>query len=237
MGRWLALVFLAVAVAGCTLVPTPNPKPEYKKYTPTWGEGFSCVALAYTDKGPIPIPDEVPDATCPCKGSGRIVQPDGHETDCPGGGPGVCPLTKRGNWNHNISDWDEVAAVERAARKTELEWCRLLAAEMGCDQATGIEQRIATGTRVDLMNDQWAIEVDWASKWAEGCGQALYYGICTGRQPGLLLLLREPADRRYVDRAAVVAGKHGIGLWAYDTASERWLVMFKRGVTNGAGNN
>ncbi len=56
-----------------------------------------------------------------------------------------------------------------------------------------------------------AIEVDWSRKWAEGIGQCLFYAEMTGRKPGLLLLIKDPArEWRYLWRAALVCGKHGI---------------------------
>jgi len=114
-----------------------------------------------------------------------------------------------------------------ASPNTEPEWVDYLAGEIGCDP-TQVEVRIATGTRVDLLNDRYAIEADWADKWAEGCGQALYYSACTGRQAGLLLLLKNESQRRYVERAAVVCAKHGIAMWVYDCEDRRWDRMFQR---------
>lgn len=112
--------------------------------------------------------------------------------------------------------------------RTEPEWVSHLAQEMNCDPSEQVEVRIATGTRVDLMNDHYAIEADWADKWAEGCGQALYYSACTGRQAGLLLLLKDESQRKYVDRAAVVCAKHDIAMWVYDCQDQRWDRMFQR---------
>ena len=210
MGRWLVVGLLVFA--GCkSAAPVAD-----SRYTEEWGKGFAAVASSYTaGGGPVPVPDSVPDA-CRCNGTGKITQPDGHQTDCLCGGPGKCTCVP-------------VPALIVSSGKSETEWCRELAAAMGCDRETGVEVRLATGTRVDLINEQWAIECDWATKWAEGCGQALYYGACTGRKPGLLLLLKNAADRRYVERAAVVAAKYGIGLWVYDTNNKKWLVMFQRG--------
>jgi hypothetical protein len=157
--------------------------------------------------------------------------PEPEQPPAPGASQDEIPgQTDKRGFHSGIPETLLVSTVSSGAiRKTEVEWCRDLAADLGCDRETGVEVTLATGTRVDLMNDRWAIECDWASKWAEGCGQALYYGICTGREPGLLLLLKSSDDRRYVDRAAVVAGKHGIGLWVYDTQRGKWLVMFRRG--------
>lgn len=78
-------------------------------------------------------------------------------------------------------------------------------------------------SRVDLLSDTYAIEADWAYKWSEGVGQALYYSIVTDRKPGLLLLTKDASeDARFIYRAQTVCAKHGIRLWVerVDTISE-----------------
>lgn len=39
-----------------------------------------------------------------------------------------------------------------------------------------MEYRLSDNTRVDCMTDTLAVEFDFANKWAECIGQALYYG-------------------------------------------------------------
>jgi len=39
-----------------------------------------------------------------------------------------------------------------------------------------------------------------ASKWAEGIGQSLHYSTMTGKEAGLILILKKPEDIRYVSR-------------------------------------
>ena len=56
-------------------------------------------------------------------------------------------------------------------------------------------------TRVDILTKTHAYEVDWASKWAEGIGQALYYSSQTGKRPGVILLVKNKNDLKYVIRA------------------------------------
>jgi hypothetical protein len=53
--------------------------------------------------------------------------------------------------------------------------------------------------RIDLLTDEYAIEVEFANKWKEAIGQALWYGLQTNRRPGIVLIKREgQADNRYV---------------------------------------
>lgn len=206
MVKWLAVVaVITTMMAGCHLTRST--------VTQEWGSGFAASSMGYNDQSDIPDTD-TDHSECGCNGTGVVVQPDGHRTQCACGDE--CKCTK-------------VSEVGARKNKTELEWCKHLADQLGCDRETGVEVTLATGTRVDLINDTYAIEVDWADKWAEGCGQALYYSICTGRKPGLLLLLKTSNDKKYVERAAAVAGKHDIALWVYDTNANKWATMFNRG--------
>lgn len=55
-------------------------------------------------------------------------------------------------------------------------------------------------TRVDCLAKDYAIEFDFAKKWAESVGQALYYAKMTGKKPAITLILTSPADYKYVKR-------------------------------------
>ena len=55
-------------------------------------------------------------------------------------------------------------------------------------------------TRVDCMTNDYAIEFDFAKKWAESIGQSLYYSKLTGKNPAVVLILTAPTDYRYVKR-------------------------------------
>lgn len=55
-------------------------------------------------------------------------------------------------------------------------------------------------TRVDCLAKDYAIEFDFAKKWAESVGQALYYSKLTGKTPAVVLILTSNADYRYVKR-------------------------------------
>jgi len=60
-------------------------------------------------------------------------------------------------------------------------------------------------TRVDCLTGKYAVEVDFAPKWAEAIGQALYYASVTGRTPAVLLIMERPTDARYLLRLRRVA--------------------------------
>lgn len=54
-------------------------------------------------------------------------------------------------------------------------------------------------TRVDCLTDDEAIEVDYAYKWAESIGQALYYAEITGKRPAVMLIVK-PGESRFIAR-------------------------------------
>lgn len=55
-------------------------------------------------------------------------------------------------------------------------------------------------TRVDCLAKDYAVEFDFAKKWAESVGQALYYSKMTGKKPAVTIILTSPADYKYVKR-------------------------------------
>lgn len=106
-------------------------------------------------------------------------------------------------------------AVPAAA--DELAECRRLAPKYEAEA----EARLWDATRVDLLSDRYAIEVDWAPKWAEAIGQALYYAEVTGREPAVLLLVRDfRGEARYVYRAQTVCARLRLRLFLEPVSRE-----------------
>jgi len=101
----------------------------------------------------------------------------------------------------------------RYEREYQAEWCSTAGG--------ATEHRLEDGTRVDCLTDQYAIEFDFASKWAESIGQALYYGICTDKTPGVVLILEKETDKRYLPRLKAVAEEHGITVWTMGPAADQ----------------
>jgi len=70
-----------------------------------------------------------------------------------------------------------------------------------CDNAGGrAEYVLPDRTRVDCLTKEFAVEVDFAGKWAEAIGQALYYASVTGKRPAVLLIMERHTDARYLLR-------------------------------------
>lgn len=81
-----------------------------------------------------------------------------------------------------------------------------------CGKHDGIlEYKLNDNTRVDCLTERYAVEVDFANKWAECIGQSLHYGHKTHRQPACLLILENPEkDIKYLKRLRYNAYKKGI---------------------------
>ncbi len=97
------------------------------------------------------------------------------------------------------------------------------------------EVTLFDGSRVDLLNDEYAIEVDWARKWPEAVGQALWYSILTHKRPAVLLLTRDRrADLRFLLRATAVCERSGIRLFV-EVADDKHANILDYGNPNGDG--
>ncbi len=60
-----------------------------------------------------------------------------------------------------------------------------------------VEYKLSDGTRVDILTDDLAIEVDFARKWYEAIGQACHYSRLSNRKPGVLLIVKSPSEEKY----------------------------------------
>ena len=84
-----------------------------------------------------------------------------------------------------------------------------------CNELGGVmEQSLLDRTRVDCLTDEYAIEVDFAKKWAESVGQSLYYAEMTQKKPGIGLIIRDnKRDKRHLTRLKVLAKKYNIRIF------------------------
>lgn len=85
-----------------------------------------------------------------------------------------------------------------------------------CEQVKGImEVRLLDATRVDCLTEEYAIEVEYARKWAEAVGQSLHYAIMTGKKPGIALILKNKMEEEayYYNRVKNLADKYDIRVW------------------------
>lgn len=86
-----------------------------------------------------------------------------------------------------------------------------------CNKINGVmEYTLYDNTRVDCLTSTYAIEVDFANKWAESIGQSLYYSIETGKSAAVLLIIESPKDIHYLKRFRKVSKQHDIQLFTID---------------------
>jgi hypothetical protein len=70
-----------------------------------------------------------------------------------------------------------------------------------CTQESGqAEYKLPDRSRIDCLTDTHAFEADWADglKVYESIGQSLYYAAETGKNPGILLLVRKKNSDKHI---------------------------------------
>ncbi len=75
------------------------------------------------------------------------------------------------------------------------------------------EVKLIDSTRVDCITKNYAIEFDFAPKWAEAVGQSLHYSRMTGKKPAIILIIEKSDDFKYYNRVKPLCEKHNIALW------------------------
>jgi hypothetical protein len=71
----------------------------------------------------------------------------------------------------------------------QAKWCR--------EHGGEVEVLLPDKTRCDCLTATHAIEFDFAPKWAEAIGQALYYGLQTGKRSGVVLIMDGEVDYKF----------------------------------------
>lgn len=84
-----------------------------------------------------------------------------------------------------------------------------------CDAHCGTTEVILSDrARVDCVTATHAIEFDFAPKWAESIGQALYYGYALNKKPGIVLIIENAdKDQKYINRVKAIAKYYRITFW------------------------
>lgn len=86
--------------------------------------------------------------------------------------------------------------------------------DVWCSKNGGLTEYVLNDkARVDCLTKNHAIEFDFAPKWAESIGQALYYGLKTDKPPGIVIIVEKSGEDRFIKRVKAVADKYGITVW------------------------
>lgn len=98
------------------------------------------------------------------------------------------------------------AAHLHSERDYQEQWCS--------DHGGALEYVLGDKSRVDCLTDSYAVEVEFAPKWKEAIGQALYYSIKTKRKPGIVVISENPeTDAKHIKRLRIVSEEYGIELF------------------------
>ena len=107
--------------------------------------------------------------------------------------------TSQSHNSYNVSTFGFIPIVElTVAGESESDWSLALSEAIG-----GTQEATVDFGRVDLLTEDYAIEIDRIDKWKEGIGQALQYAEETGKLPMLALIADSETDDskiRYIDQ-------------------------------------
>ncbi len=78
------------------------------------------------------------------------------------------------------------------SKKNEAYFIEKLTEQLGGKSEVQVE-----GGRMDILTDEHAIEVEWASNWKESIGQSLWYAMQENKKPRIIMLLKKEVERKY----------------------------------------
>ena len=76
-----------------------------------------------------------------------------------------------------------------------------------------LEYKLIDDTRVDCLTKEYAVEFDFAPKWAEAIGQSLHYARMTGKKAGINLIIEDKSDFKYYHKIEPLCKEYNIALW------------------------
>jgi len=86
-----------------------------------------------------------------------------------------------------------------------------------CAEAGGVTEYVfSDNTRVDCLTEEYAIEFDFADKWAEAIGQSLHYARMSGKKPGIVIIAESPGDKKHIEKLKNTTLKNDIKIWVID---------------------
>lgn len=103
-----------------------------------------------------------------------------------------------------------IDSAKASERDYQEEWCNP-------DQGGIIEHVLKDRTRVDCILGSYAIEFDFAKKWAESIGQSLLYASRLNMRPGIVLIMETTKDCKYLYRLREALSFGGISINVWQT--------------------
>lgn len=75
-----------------------------------------------------------------------------------------------------------------------------------------LEFKFDDGTRADCLENEYVSEYDYAYKFYESVGQALYYSMKSGLKPRIVLIVDKKQYEKYIEKATPLCKRYGIKL-------------------------
>lgn len=91
------------------------------------------------------------------------------------------------------------------AQLHEDDYQQLIRKELGGEMEVAVQSGY-----VDILTEQYAIEVEFANKWKQAIGQSIWYGMQTSKKPGIVLIKEKSADEKYVLQLGSALGYAGL---------------------------
>ena len=99
------------------------------------------------------------------------------------------------------------------------------------------EYSLPDRTRVDVLTDDYAVEVDFANKWYQSVGQSLHYALHTKKNPGIVLISRSDKDKKYIDRLVAVIQKYKLPITVWKMTENMEHMIYKPILKKSVSNN
>jgi hypothetical protein len=117
----------------------------------------------------------------------------------------------KGSFQQSFSDVPGPSTNERG-------WIQYLAKNMKDAQP---EFETPDGSFADIVDEEFAIEVEWIKKWKESIGQAVLYGLMLNKRPKVIYLTRgHKEEDKYILRAQMVCKALNIAVEYFPTTSK-----------------
>jgi len=81
--------------------------------------------------------------------------------------------------------------------------------DLWCKYGT-VEYKNTDNTRVDCLTDVYAIEFDFANKYAEAIGQSLHYALMTNKKAGIVLIMTSKNSHVYYNRMIKIISTYNL---------------------------
>ena len=87
------------------------------------------------------------------------------------------------------------SAVAYTQEATEDDYSKYIYSLIGGEREVSINNG-----RIDLLTDEYAIEIEKASNWKEAIGQSLWYALNTNKKAAIIIILEKDSDYKHLIR-------------------------------------